>query len=408
MKSLELFAGSGGLLIGAHQAGFRAVGAIEWNRDACATLSANIQTLGLRNTKVISGDVRSVDFGQFRNAGVSVIFGGPPCQPFSIGGKHRGLADERDMFPQAIRAVAELEPSAFCWENVRGLLRPAFADYFNYILRRLRFPTAGRLGDEPWEHHHGRLEAMEHAASRPSLQYHVSFRLFNAADFGAPQLRNRVFIVGIRADRRSPFQFPAPSHSRDALLYDKWVSGDYWERHKVPKRHRPSMDPRLTTTVRLLKPQLRELMGKPWRTVRDAIADLPEPTLAASSIYSGHSLNPGARPYPGHDGSPLDWPAKALKAGDHGVPGGENMLRRLDGSVRYFTAREAARIQCFPDEWQFQGAWSEAMRQLGNAVPCALGAAVAEALYASLVTKPATASAKPRQRSDRPVRSRGR
>jgi DNA (cytosine-5)-methyltransferase 1 len=408
MKSLELFAGSGGLLIGAHRAGFRAVAAIEWNRDACATLSANIETLGLRDTQVVSGDVRSVDFGQFRDDGITAIFGGPPCQPFSIGGKHQGLADERDMFPQAIRAVTELKPLAFCWENVRGLLRPAFADYFNYIVRRLRFPTTCRLGEEPWEHHHGRLEAMEHSASKPALQYHVSFRLFNAADFGAPQQRNRVFIVGIRSDRSVPFHFPAPTHSRDALLHDLWVSGDYWERHKVPKRQRPAMDPRLNATVHRLKPQLREMMGKPWRTVRDAIADLPEPTLAQSDVYAGHFLNPGARSYPGHDGSPLDWPAKALKAGDHGVPGGENMLRRPNGSVRYFTAREAARIQCFPDDWRFHGAWSEAMRQLGNAVPCVLGEAVAAALHSSLSTSPTTASAKPRQRSGTLARSRDR
>ncbi len=86
----------------------------------------------------------------------------------------------------------------------------------------------------------------------------------------------------------------------------------------------------------------------------------------------------------GHTGSPLDWPAKTLKAGDHGVPGGENMIAFPDGSVRYFTVREAARIQTFPDAWQFQGAWSEAMRQLGNAVPVTLARVVAEGMAASL------------------------
>jgi len=90
-----------------------------------------------------------------------------------------------------------------------------------------------------------------------------------------------------------------------------------------------------------------------------------------------HVGNPGARVYPGHTGSPLDEPAKTLKAGDHGVPGGENMLRRPDGTVRYFTVREAARLQTFPDAYHFQGAWTEAMRQLGNAVPVALARAVA-------------------------------
>src|SRR5690606_28699354 len=80
---------------------------------------------------------------------------------------------------------------------------------------------------------------------------------------------------------------------------------------------------------------------------------------------------------PGHTGSPLDLPAKTLKAGGHGVPGGENMMVRDDGSVRYFTVRESARLQTFPDGYVFHGSWSETMRQLGNAVPVALGRLVA-------------------------------
>jgi len=408
MRSLELFAGSGGLLIGAHAAGFRPVAAFEWNRNACATLEANLSKIGLVSTFVVSGDVREHSFEKFAGAGVAAIFGGPPCQPFSIGGKHQGVADSRDMFPHAIRAVSESAPVAFCWENVRGLLRPAFSEYFDYILRRSRFPSVVRVGDEPWQHHLARLESLEHAKSKPALQYHVTHRLFNAADFGAPQLRYRVFIVGVRSDHPTPFRFPTPSHSRDALLYDMWVSGEYWERHRIAKRHRPEMDSRVASQVARLRSQLRELMGNPWRTVRDALADLPEPTRVASRRYSGHLLNPGAKAYPGHDGSPLDWPSKALKAGDHGVPGGENMIRRVDGSVRYFTAREAARIQCFPDTWEFSGAWSEAMRQLGNAVPCALASAVASEIYATLSCPSPVRSAKPRTHSGKRPRVPGR
>ena len=101
---------------------------------------------------------------------------------------------------------------------------------------------------------------------------------------------------------------------------------------------------------------------------------------------SNHIVNPGARSYPGHTGSPLDEPAKTLKAGDHGVPGGENMLARPDGSIRYFTVREAARLQTFPDDYVFQGAWSEAMRQLGNAVPVKLAESIASAVARTLET----------------------
>src|SRR5262249_52301822 len=95
------------------------------------------------------------------------------------------------------------------------------------------------------------------------------------------------------------------------------------------------------------------------------------PTIA------NHVGNPGARSYPGHTGSPYDEPAKTLKAGDHGVPGGENMLRHDDGTVRYFTVREAARLQGFPDDYVFHGAWCEGFRELGNAVPVGLAHVVA-------------------------------
>ena len=120
--------------------------------------------------------------------------------------------------------------------------------------------------------------------------------------------------------------------------------------------------------------------------MRDAIAGLPNPQSRAASDYSDHRFQAGARVYPGHTGSPLDLPAKTLKAGDHGVPGGENMLVNTDGSVRYFTIRESARVQTFPDGFVFHGSWTETMRQLGNAVPVALGHLVARSVAERLAT----------------------
>jgi DNA (cytosine-5)-methyltransferase 1 len=105
--------------------------------------------------------------------------------------------------------------------------------------------------------------------------------------------------------------------------------------------------------------------------VRDALAGLGEPNGVNS-----HILQDGARSYVGHTGSPLDLPAKALKAGDHGVPGGENMLVRGDGSVRYFSLRESARLMGLPDDYSFPRSWTESMRQMGNAVPVQLGEAI--------------------------------
>ena len=117
-----------------------------------------------------------------------------------------------------------------------------------------------------------------------------------------------------------------------------------------------------------------------------------EPGIACSEVPN-HFCAAGAKAYPGHTGSSLDAPAKTLKAGDHGVPGGENMLRFADNSVRYFTVRESARLQTFPDNWLFEGSWTESMRQLGNAVPIKMVEVVAKELYSMLSSKKACASA---------------
>jgi DNA (cytosine-5)-methyltransferase 1 len=137
--------------------------------------------------------------------------------------------------------------------------------------------------------------------------------------------------------------------------------------------------------VAKLRQELFPLKTLPWRTVRDAIAGLPDAESKAAASVPNHVFQPGARSYPGHTGSPMDLPAKTLKAGDHGVPGGENMMVRDDGSVRYFTVRESARIQTFPDGFRFHGSWTETMRQLGNAVPVLLAQRVASSVAEKLV-----------------------
>ena len=177
--------------------------------------------------------------------------------------------------------------------------------------------------------------------------------------------------------------FPEETHSRDALLADQLVTGSYWDRHQVARRDRPPATKAEASAATRLRRQNEPLNSLPWRTVRDALVGLPDPRVS-SGFHLNHRYQPGARSYPGHTGSPLDQPAKTLKAGDHGVPGGENMLVRPDGSVRYFTARESARLQTFPDGYLLHGSWSEIMRQLGNAVPVRLGEVVAASVAESL------------------------
>jgi DNA (cytosine-5)-methyltransferase 1 len=387
MRSVELFAGAGGLAIGMANAGFHHAAVIEWDHDACETFRENQRhhMHSVEEWPLHEGDVREFDYGGLRD--VMVVSGGPPCQPFSLGGKHRGFMDKRDMFPEAVRAVRELRPKAFIFENVKGLMRETFADYFEYIHLQLTHPSFTRRKSESWKEHRARLEK-HHTSRRDRPEYNVVFRLLNAANFGVPQRRERVFLVGFRSDLGVEWSFPEGNHSEDALLRAQWITGEYWERHEVAKRQRPRLSDRENGRVERLRGKAMLNHGKqPWLTVRDAISDLPDPEKRPRNGIPNHVFNPGARSYPGHTGSPFDEPAKTLKAGDHGVPGGENMLARVDGSVRYFTAREAARLQTFPDDYIFRGAWTEAMRQLGNAVPVRLAEAVARSVARTLAAK---------------------
>lgn len=370
MRSIELFAGAGGLGIGLHQAGFHPMKVVERDRHCCDTIRENTRR-GVRAVEgwnLHAGDVREVDFGEYRGR-IKLVSGGPPCQPFSVGGKHRAHDDSRDMFPQAIRAIRETHPPAFILENVRGLTRTTFRNYFEYIRLQLTYPELEAKTDESWSDHLSRLESHHVSGSRSGLVYRLVTQVVNAADYGIAQKRHRIFFVGFRGDLNVNWRFPRPTHSRQALL-NVMASGLYWERHGVATPRRP----------RLIAAGPTDAL--PWRTVRDALSGLPDPESEPSRAAAApnHKFQPGARAYPGHTGSSLDEPAKALKAGVHGVPGGENMLRKPDGGVRYFTAREAARLQTFPDDFVFQGAWSETMRQLGNAVPVELARIVGQSV----------------------------
>lgn len=379
MRSIELFTGAGGLALGTHRAGFHHLAVIERDHDSCDTLQLNRVR---RHETCIDwliheADVTTFDYTPYDRP-IDVLAGGPPCQPFSLGGKHAGDTDKRNMFPAVFRAVRELRPRAFLFENVKGLTRESFQPYFEYIIEQLAFPYVTQLPGESWHRHKGRLRRYHDAGKAvsgppwnqaPSCRYDVRYQVINVADFGVPQERHRVFIVGFRHDLQVRWGFPAPTHSRDALLYAQFVDRSYWREHDLKPLPIPAQ---CATRVAALAATARPWETR-WRTVRDAISDLPEPIeYDTQPAVANHVGIPDARMYKGHTGSPWDWPAKAIKAGDHGNPGGENMLRRDDGTVRYFTVRELARLQTFPDNWHFANSWTESRRQLGNAVPVAM------------------------------------
>ncbi|MEU0091827.1 DNA cytosine methyltransferase [Kribbella sp. NPDC006257] len=379
--SVELFAGAGGLALGCQAAGFESIATLERDRWACDTVRENKERGHelVEDWNVYEGDVRDFDWSVVTKD-VDLVAGGPPCQPFSSGGLGRAADDARDMFPATAEIIARLRPRAFIIENVRGLTRSAFADYYAYIQLRLALPTLRAKPGERWMEHLLRLRAAIDRRERYALSYRVAPTLVNAADFGVPQQRHRVFFVGFRGDLDVDWTFPAASHSKRALLRSQWVTGEYWDEHEVPANKRPERP-----SFRIPGLFSDDMPKQRWRTVRDALIGLPKPALRPSRLVLNHVLQPGARSYPGHTGSPLDMPAKALKAGGHGVPGGENMLRDVDGAVRYFTVRESARLQTFPDDYELHGSWGEAMRQLGNAVPVLLGQVVAESVHQALV-----------------------
>lgn len=391
LSSIELFAGAGGLAMGVSLAGFHSHGIVEWDKWACDTVRQN-QQRGfplVTGWPVVEGDVRqwTHDFDATPLAGqLDLVAGGPPCQPFSMGGKHQAHQDTRDMFPATVDVIRKFKPRAFIVENVKGLTRSAFHNYYQHILLQLEFPEISRHADESWVDHHQRLQQHKTAKKRggSTLTYNVLPTLVNAANYGVPQKRERVFIVGFRSDLPVRWSFPTETHSREALLHDQWVSGVYWDRHQVCLKDRPELPAAHRTLVERMRSLGLPPMRAPWRTVRDALVGLTDPEITEGDALN-HRFQGGARVYPGHTGSPLDQPAKTLKAGGHGVPGGENMLVRPDGSVRYFTVRESARLQTFPDGYAFHGAWSEAMRQLGNAVPVALGRMVAASVAEHLL-----------------------
>jgi DNA (cytosine-5)-methyltransferase 1 len=188
-------------------------------------------------------------------------------------------------------------------------------------------------------------------------------------------MRYRVVIVGFRNDLNVNWSFPEPTHSKEALRFAKLGDGSYWEEHKIAKKNRP-YGIQQSFDIPFSKQR--------WRTVRDALAGLPDPQSNASSAFVNHEYRSGARPYAGHSGSFLDEPSKTIKAGAHGVPGGENMIVLDDGTLRYYTVRESARIQTFPDEYHFHGSWTESMRQIGNAVPVRLATIIGNSIAEQL------------------------
>lgn len=407
-----------------HGAGFRPLLFNEFAPRACQTLEANgakprgdeerIPEPG-EPWPLVAGDVQDLDM-RYLLGRVDVLAGGPPCQPFSLGGIAKGDEDRRNMFPQMFKAMRQIRPKAVICENVVGLLRPSFKPYLDYIVREMEMPFELRDPEIPWQKHDQALiEARRSTADDPSERYKVVMTRVNAADYGVPQIRHRIIIVAFREDLGVDIdQFNEdvlPRYSEQALFRSMLDDSDdsYWTRHpEVPDHVRALAMARARAGIRK-DVSLTPDESKPWRTFRDAIAGIDEnegkplPKIDWDRLdrneyraggFTDHIGWPGARIYKGHTPNELDRPAKTVKAGVHGVPGGESVMLTDDletpgGTTyrhRYMTVRETARVMTFPDDWKLEGPRGEKMRQLGNAVPVKLGAVFANAVAKALDT----------------------
>ena len=293
---LDLFAGCGGLALGFESVGFSTIG-FEKDKDAVATYSLNLEGHCYETELTCQTEYPSAH----------VIIGGPPCQPFSVGGHQRGIADERNGFPIFLSAVKQVQPKIVLFENVRGLLYTN-KWYFEEITQEL-----AKLG------------------------YTINYALLNALDFGVPQNRERLFVIG----HKNNFSFPVPEKKR--------------------------------------------------YTVAEAIGDLMETTPPESKFLTS-SMDEYVKKYEVASKciNPRDLypnkPARTLTCRNIAAPTGDMQRIKLsDGRRRRLLVREAARLQSFPDWFEFSGNETSQFYQIGNAVPPMLALHLANSIKAYLL-----------------------
>jgi DNA (cytosine-5)-methyltransferase 1 len=281
---LDLFAGCGGLALGFESDGFSTIG-FEMDADACQTYRQNLH--GVCHQVLLTP--------QTEYPKAEVIIGGPPCQPFSVGGHQLGLNDSRDGFPSFIAAVEKVNPDIWIFENVRGLLY-SNRWYFDQIIERLK-----------------------------SLNYIIDFKLLNAVDYGVPQNRERVIVVGHRGE----FSFPKKESKHVSV---KEALGDWLLQAPIGSKF-------LTESMDRYVAKYEK--ASCCKTPRDLHPHKPSRTLTCRNLA--------------------------------GATGDMHRISLPDGRRRRILLREASRLQSFPDKYEFSGSEISRFNQVGNAVPPLLG-----------------------------------
>ena len=301
MRVLSLFSGAGGLDLGFTMAGHEIVWANDCYSDAVETYRCNL------GDHIVCEDVSKIDFSKVPDC--DIIIGGFPCQGFSVANTNRNEEDSRNkLYLEMVRAIQTKQPKFFLAENVKGILSLSGGKVFEMILDDFT-----------------------------KLGYTVSYKLLNSANYGVPQKRERVFIVGVRNDVDFEYHFPTQTHSKNGLV---------------------------------------ENTSK-WITVGEALSKYPDPTVENDFFNhecSVYKLNFNG--YIGHRPINPDEPAPTV-TGRGDERGGVVVLPHPNGKRR-MTCRELASVQSFPDSYLFIGSKTSVYRQIGNAVPPLLAKAVAE------------------------------
>lgn len=322
-KSIELFAGAGGLALGLEKAGFKHIALNEFDKNACQTLRNNF-----KNAEIIEDDIHNVDFSRFKGQ-IDFLSGGFPCQAFSYAGNQKGFEDARGtLFFELARAIKEIQPKVFLGENVKGLLSHDNGK---------TFATISKIIDE--------------------LGYFlVPPRVLKAVMYKVPQKRERIFLVGIKKELADKVQFKWPSpYKRVMTLRDAFYSGELFDKD-VPASDGQKY-PRRKAEILSLVPQ-----GGNWKNLP---VDLQKEFMKGSYFLEGGKTGIARR-------LSLDEPSLTLTC----APAQKQTERCHPLETRPLTVREYARIQTFPDDWEFSGNMTSQYKQIGNAVPVNLANAM--------------------------------
>lgn len=325
--SIELFAGGGGLALGMHKAGFKHLLLNEYDRDACATLQKNMP-----EWNVVRGDIHDIDFTPYSHK-VDLLTGGFPCQAFSYAGKRLGFEETRGtLFFELARAVKEIQPKVFLAENVKGLL----------------------------EHDNGRtIETIKSVIAELGYTL-IEPRVLRAILYNVPQKRERLILIAIRNDIAPMVDFKWPSVCTDIrTLRDAFFAGALYD-CDVPVSEGQKY-PASKQRVMELVPE-----GGDWR-------DLPE-EIAKEYMKGSYHLGGGKTGMARR--LSMDEASLTLTC----APAQKQTERCHPKETRPLTIREYARIQTFPDDWEFCGSLAAKYKQIGNAVPVNLAWAIGRAV----------------------------